>query len=329
MEIVNPEVGTRRAGQRMKADPALAPKSPGGAAERPSISPLARKLAKSLNVDISTIVGTGAGGRVLKSDIEAAASDQMGSTPAESVASQSSGSQRPSEGGRVVELSKVQKIIAQRMVQTKASVPEFSVSCDVSMDAALSLLVELRSLSEASAHTPSVNDIVVKAVGLALREHPGVNARFLDDTVEIAPQVNVGIAVAIDGALFVPVVMDADQLTLSQVAGRTKELVARVRDGAIMPTELSDGTFTISNLGMYGVTDFTAIINGGQAAILSVGAIRTLPVVRDGSIRVGSQLRLTLTCDHRILYGSDAAQFLQSVSSFLEAPESLIAADYA
>ncbi|WP_332643536.1 dihydrolipoamide acetyltransferase family protein [Aeromicrobium sp.] len=299
---------------------------------RPSVSPLARKLAKSLGVDIATVEGTGSGGRVLKSDIEAAAKavTEVGPVQEEPSAAPSSISPYTRSGvGGLVALSQVQKTIAQRMVATKSSVPEFSVTCDIEMDSALSLQAQLRSLAELSGRAPSINDMIVKAVGLALRHHPKANSRFVDDAVELAAQINVGIAVATEDGLFVPVVENADALTTSQIAMRTKELVARVRDGSITPADMSGGTFTVSNLGVFGVSDFTAIINAGQAAILSVGAIRTVPVAKDGILAIGSQMRLTLTCDHRILYGADAARLLKTIAGFLELPVSLVVPDFA
>jgi pyruvate dehydrogenase E2 component (dihydrolipoamide acetyltransferase) len=323
-----PKSTTKRAEKAVHTGESAPPESPESKdppiVERPSVSPLARKLAKSLGVDISTVVGTGSGGRLLKSDIEAAAAAIQTATDEVPDLDLGASSTGKSAVEHVLQLTQVQKTIAQRMVRTKTSVPEFSATCHVDMDAANSLLEQLRSLSDPDGPQPSMNDLIVKAVALALREHPKANAKYESDTLQFNDHINVGVAVAVDEALFVPVVADADLLGVPQIAASTRALVGRVRGGTITPADLAGGTFTISNLGMFGVTEFTAIINAGQAAILSVGAIRTVPVAKDGRVVVGAQMSLTLTSDHRVLYGSDAARFLQSLRRLLEQPVALI-----
>ncbi len=171
---------------------------------------------------------------------------------------------------------------------------------------------------------PSITDLVLRACAIALRAHPGVNASYADDTVEIHGRVNVAVAVAAPGVLLVPVVSDADTKTLAQLAAETRALAERARSGALTPSDVADATFTISNLGMYGITQFTAILNPPQAAILAVGSIREHAVVDDGDLVPRRRMTLTLTCDHRILYGADAALFLQSIRTTLEQPLKLL-----
>jgi pyruvate dehydrogenase E2 component (dihydrolipoamide acetyltransferase) len=219
----------------------------------------------------------------------------------------------------------VQLRIAERMVQAKTTVPEFTVSMTVDMDAATEMRAEMRAHAErAGTRAPSVNDMVIKACALALREHPDVNASFVDDTFRRHPRVNLGVAVAAEGSLLVPVIADADQRSLGFIAQESRRLAGAARDGAITPAELAGGTFTVSNLGMFGVSAFTAVINPPQAAILAVGAVEETAVVRDGALTVGRRMQMTLTCDHRIIYGATAAAFLSRVRELLEHPWGLV-----
>jgi pyruvate dehydrogenase E2 component (dihydrolipoamide acetyltransferase) len=192
------------------------------------------------------------------------------------------------------------------------------------VDVDMTLAVELRArLKDAAEHPPSFNDLIVKAAANALREHPRVNGAYRDGKFELYSRVNVGIAVAAQDALVVPTIFDADKKSLGEIARQARELIGKVRDGKITPPELSGGTFTVSNLGMFGITEFTAIINPPQAALLSVGAIEQRAVVRDGEIVPRHAMAMTIACDHRILYGADAARFLARVRELLESPLSL------
>jgi pyruvate dehydrogenase E2 component (dihydrolipoamide acetyltransferase) len=224
---------------------------------------------------------------------------------------------------RTVELSKIQQTIARRMAEAKATVPEFAVSTEVDMAAAVAVRTQLKAMASEAQPAPSFNDMVVKAAAHALREFPRANGAYKDGSWELYARVNVGIAVAARDALIVPTVFDADAKSLGEIARETRALAQRVRDGQITPPELSGATFTVSNLGMFGVSDFTAIINAGQAAILAVGALREVPVVQDGRVIAGTRMSLTLACDHRILYGADAAQFLARIRALLESPIAL------
>jgi pyruvate dehydrogenase E2 component (dihydrolipoamide acetyltransferase) len=219
------------------------------------------------------------------------------------------------------QLTKMQQTIARRMAESKATIPDFAISSDVDMEACVQLRTELKRIS--SDEAPTYNDMVVKACALALREHPRANGSYRDGALQLHSRVNVGVAVAAQDALVVPTVFDADGKALGEIAREARALAARVRDATITPPELGGGTFTVSNLGMYGITSFTAIINPPQAAILSVGAVQPRAVVRDGELVARHTMTVTLICDHRILYGADAAEFLARIRELLQAPASL------
>ncbi len=239
----------------------------------------------------------------------------------------------------VVELNRTQATIARRMAESKATIPDFSLQIDVDMEPCVALRTELKRLAPKAAGSaegdasdgapgtgmsvPTYNDMIVKAAALALREHPRANGSYRDAQVQLHSRVNVGIAVAAHDALVVPTVFDADEKSLGEIAREAHALVARVREGTITPPELGGGTFTVSNLGMYGIRSFTAIINPPQAAILSVGELQPRAVAEGERVSLRNTLTLTLACDHRILYGADAAVFLARIRELLQAPTSL------
>jgi pyruvate dehydrogenase E2 component (dihydrolipoamide acetyltransferase) len=232
----------------------------------------------------------------------------------------------PAAGGRGaterVALSRLQQLIARRMAEAKATIPEFQVQTEVEMTAAVGFRAQLKQLAESqSVPAPSLNDLIVKACALCLRRHPRANGSYADGAFELHERVNIGVAVAADDALVVPVIHDVDVKTLGQIAAIGRRLAESVRAGTITPPELSGATFTVSNLGMYGMTAITPVINPPQAAILGVGAIRdVLGRDADGEIVDRKLLSLTLSCDHRILYGADAATFLAAIKQLLESP---------
>jgi pyruvate dehydrogenase E2 component (dihydrolipoamide acetyltransferase) len=209
------------------------------------------------------------------------------------------------------------------MAESKATAPDFQLQMEIDMEQAVDLRSQLKSVAGEGGVVPSFNDMIVKACALALREYPRANGAYRDGRFELYSRVNVGVAVAAQDALIVPTVFDADKKSLGEIARDTRALAERVRAGAITPPELSGGTFTVSNLGMYGVSNFTAVINPPQAAILSVGALEPKAVVRDGEIVARNTMGVTLACDHRILYGADAAEFLGRIRALLEQPLSL------
>jgi pyruvate dehydrogenase E2 component (dihydrolipoamide acetyltransferase) len=209
------------------------------------------------------------------------------------------------------------------MSESKATAPHFYLQTEIDMSAAVEARGRIKAMSAEGEIVPSFNDMVVKACAIALRAFPLANGAYRDGRFELYSRVNVGVAVAAQDALVVPTVFDADRKGLREIASDARSLAGKVRDGSITPPELSGGTFTVSNLGMYGVTNFSAVINAPQAAILAVGAITEKPVVRDGAITTAHMLGVTLACDHRILYGAPAAEFLARIRSLLEEPLSL------
>ena len=304
-------------------EPARAP-----ASVRVKASPLARRIAEDRGVDLHALAGSGPGGRIVKADVESAAAPTAPGAGAREVEAAPAPVAAVREDvatakGQTTtqQLTKMQQTIARRMAESKATIPDFTIATDVDMEACVRLRTELKRIS--SDEAPTYNDMVVKACALALREHPRANGSYRDGALQLHSRVNVGVAVAAQDALVVPTVFDADGKALGEIAREARALATRVRDGTITPPELGGGTFTVSNLGMYGVTSFTAIINPPQAAILSVGAVQPRAVVHDGELVARHTMTLTLICDHRILYGADAAEFLARIRELLQAPASL------
>ncbi len=221
------------------------------------------------------------------------------------------------------DLNKLQQTIARRMAESKATAPHFYLTIEIDMGKAVEARAGFKAAAREGEIVPSFNDMVVKACAIALREFPKANGGYRDGRFELYSRVNVGVAVAAEEALVVPTVFDADRKGLRQIAADTRAVAAKVRDGSVAPPELSGGTFTVTNLGMFGIDEFDAVINMGQAAILAVGAIREAPAVRDGEIVPAQLMKATLSCDHRILYGAEGAEFLARVRALLEEPVSL------
>jgi pyruvate dehydrogenase E2 component (dihydrolipoamide acetyltransferase) len=346
-----------------KPEPTTTPQAPSPTRSehgRVKASPLARRIARETGVELQSIAGTGPGGRIVKADVEGVAgSSPVAPVPAGAAGVSHDASESTPRGtgetappavpavgdiasakgeATIVELSRTQRTIARRMAESKATIPDFTLTADVDMEACVALRAELKRLSHDEA--PTYNDMIVKACALALCEHPRANGSYRDGRFELHSRVNVGVAVAVDpgtatpdaatsgtdtsGALVVPTVFDADAKALGEIARETRTLAARVRDGQVTPPELSGATFTVSNLGMYGIRQFTAIVNPPQAAILAVGAVQPRAVVvRKKKIAARQQMSVTLACDHRILYGADAALFLARVRELLEEPAAL------
>jgi len=320
--------------------PAAAPEAPAdGDGHRVKASPLARRIARERQLDLAQLQGSGPGGRIIKADVESASSagDAVGGTAPEDASATAGGGGSPAAAGPAVEtatetakgqvsyedLSKTQQVIARRMAESKATAPHFYLRASVDMSEAVGGRAKLKELASEGSIVPSFNDMVVKACALALREHPRANGAYRDGRFELYSRVNVGVAVASEDALVVPTVFDADRKGLRQIAAEARALAKKVREGQITPPELSGATFTVSNLGMFGIEGFSAVINPPQAAILAVGAIEQKPVVRDGGIATAHLMQIDLACDHRILYGAPAAEFLAHVRALLEEPLSL------
>ncbi|HVL95836.1 MAG TPA: dihydrolipoamide acetyltransferase family protein [Solirubrobacteraceae bacterium] len=302
----------------------------GGSATK--ASPVARRMARELGVELAGVTGSGPGGRIVKADVEslggvaparpAPPAAPAPAPPPAAAPAAGAGSSGTAKGDVTrQELSRLQQTVARRMAESKATAPEFVIALEADMEAAVALRAQLKDFAEP---VPSYNDLVVKAAALALREFPRANGSYRDGRFELFSRVNVGIAVAAQDALVVPTVFDADRKGLGTIAVETRALAERVRTGAVTPPELSGGTFTVSNLGMYGMRRIVPVINPPQAAILGVGALEPRAVVRDGQVDVRHMMDLTLVCDHRILYGADAAQFLARIRELLEQPLRLV-----
>ena len=309
---------------------------------RVKASPVARRMARELGVELAQLEGSGPGGRIVKADVQAAsegdgaraeAPAEAPEAPAEEErpAAEEQDEERAAEPRReeagpkgeadVLELTRLQQTVSRRMAESKATAPDFSISLTVDMTAAVELRKRLKEVADPA---PSFNDMVVKAAASALREHPRVNGAYRDGKFELYEKVNIGVAVAAQDALVVPTVFDADRKSLGQISQDARASIEKVRDKTITPPELSGGTFTVSNLGMFGIESFTAIINPPQASILTVGKLEKRPAVDDsGRVVARDQMTLSLVCDHRILYGADGAQFLARVKELLEQPLSL------
>ena len=268
---------------------------------RVNASPIAKRLAQEHGVDLAALDGTGPNGIITKEDVERAAA----------------GGARPGGDGAGVEpLTRIQQVIARHMADA-AAVPTFAIEAEIDMTAC-------SELRESLDPRPSFNDFVVKACALALREHPRVNSSYSEQGFRHSPDVNVGIAVAAEDALLVPVVHGADGKSLAELRAESRELAEKARSGKLSPAELDGGTFTVSNLGMHGVRRFEALLNTPQAAILAVGAVEPRPAVGSGGqIEARPLMSATLVCDHRILYGADGAAFLARVRELLEDPSAL------
>jgi pyruvate dehydrogenase E2 component (dihydrolipoyllysine-residue acetyltransferase) len=310
--------------------PAPAHVEPAAAAQagpegRVKASPLARSMAAQHNIPLASITGSGPGGRIIKRDVESWGGTAAG--PARPAAAAPAARPAPARApeptvrpGEVIPLSNMRRTIARRLSESMFSAPHFYVTVEIAMDRA----VELRQqLIDAQDMKVSYNDLVVKACALALRRFPTVNASWGEDKIVTHPDVNVGVAVAMAEGLIVPVVRNADRKSVIDISREVKELAGRARDRKLKPEEFSGGTFTVSNLGMFDVTEFTAIINPPESAILAVGAVQAQPVVVDGQVRPGHRMRVTQSSDHRVIDGALAAQFLAEVRRLLENPITL------
>jgi pyruvate dehydrogenase E2 component (dihydrolipoamide acetyltransferase) len=326
--VTNGEGPAAPAERPARAEPEAAPPEPqpsgpapapagdsgdGAGMRRPNATPVARRIAVERGVSLHGIAGTGPGGRITAEDVEQAAAGTGARVP--------SGPAAGKGDVRVLELTPTQATIARRMVESATTVPVFTVSADIDV----SLITALRAgAREEGGDAPSVNDFVVKAAARALRELPRFNASYVDGKVELYSRVNIGIAVAADDALLVPVVFDADQKSLVQIAADTRRLADAARRRALGPDEMRHGTFTVSNLGMFGVRSFTAIIDPPQTAILSVGGARREPFeAAPDRVAFRDVMTVTLACDHRVVYGADGARFLSRLRELLERPLAL------
>ncbi|PKP25620.1 MAG: pyruvate dehydrogenase complex dihydrolipoamide acetyltransferase [Bacteroidetes bacterium HGW-Bacteroidetes-2] len=298
--IEKPKVSPEKA-----ASPSLSTKTPGG---RIFASPLAKKLAEEKGIQLQYVQGSGDHGRIVKKDIE-------------TYQPLSSGAQAYTPLGvehfEEVKNSQMRKAIAKRLGESKFTAPHYYLTMEMDMDIAIASRVAINATSD---NKISFNDMIVKASAMALRKHPRVNTQWTAETTRIAQHIHIGVAVAVEDGLLVPVLKFADQMSFSQIGASVKELAGRARDKKLKPEEMEGSTFTVSNLGMFGIREFTSIINQPNSAILSVGAIVEKPVVKNGNIVVGNTMTVTLACDHRTVDGATGAAFLQTLKQYIENP---------
>ena len=293
-------------------------------------SPLAKKIAEDKGIDLADVSGSGGNGRIVKKDVE---SFQPSAKPAEaktespvatSASEKSVQTYMPAgeESFDEIKNSQMRKTIAKRLGESKFTAPHYYLTIEVNMETAMASRKQINEIPDVKV---SFNDMVIKASAMALRKHPRVNSQWTGDSTKIAKHIHMGVAVAVEDGLVVPVVKYADQLSMTQIGAHVKDLAGKSRNKKLQPSEMEGSTFTVSNLGMFGITEFTSIINQPNSAILSVGAIVEKPVVKDGQIVVGNTMKVTLACDHRTVDGATGAAFLQTLKTYLENPVTMLA----
>ncbi len=321
-KAAEPKVGEKSLTPQPSALPAAAPEVVTIPAGRVRASPLARRVARDSGVELASMKGSGPGGRIVRRDVEAYMAGRERPAPAARPALRPVA---PAAVGPEVEdrpLSSMRRAIARRMAESKATVPHFYLSIEVKMDRAWELREELGRLE--GQPKVSVTDLILKAAALALQAHPEINASFAGESIQLHRRVHLGIAVALDDGLITPVLRECDAKSLTEIAREAGELTERARARKLKPQEATGATFTISNLGMYEIEEFSAIINPPEGAILAVGSVMEKPVIEGGQIRIGRRMRLTLSCDHRVMDGAMGARFLQTLRRLLEEPLRLL-----
>ena len=304
------------------AAPAPAPVAMPSSNGRVKASPLAKRLAQEKGFDLGMIPGSGDAGRIVKRDVEnfvpsAAPAAAAGAAPAPVVLPTVVGEETYTEEP----VTQMRKAIARRLGESKFSAPHFYLTIDMDMDNAMAAR---KAMNEVAPVKISFNDMVVKAASMALRQHPAVNSSWREDHIRRNQHVHMGVAVAVDEGLLVPVIQFSDNKSLSHISTETRELAGRARNKKLQPNEMEGSTFTISNLGMFGIEEFTAIINTPNACILAVGAIRQEPVVKDGAVVPGNRMKVTLSCDHRVVDGASGAAFLKTFKELMENPVTML-----
>lgn len=324
------EPAAQEAAPAQDAVEAPAPAAPAGDARIKS-SPLARKMAQEAGLDLTAIAGSGPHGRIIKRDIEDAIANAATSAPAPQASAPAAFvtdgtpgflGPLPDAGATMEPLTQMRKAIARRMTQVWSSTPFFYLTLEIDMAEAMSQRKVLnKKLADAGIQAKlSVNDMIVKACALALKEFPRMNCAYAGDEIAYFDEVHIGVAVALEDGLITPTIRDADKKSLTAISTETRELAGKARDRKLKPNEYGGSTFSISNLGMYGIDHFQAVINPPESGILACGAVQQVPVVQDGELTVGTRMKVTLTCDHRAVDGAIGAQFLQRVQKYLENP---------
>ncbi|QBI56650.1 dihydrolipoamide acetyltransferase family protein [Streptomonospora litoralis] len=305
----------------------------GSPGTRPRSSPLARRLAREYGLDIESINGSGPKGRIVRADIEAAAQQRPAEPAPAAAAPQAAASgvgapaQESYDDGRdsaELSVSNVRKVIARRLVQSKQEAPHFYLRRTIDAEGLKDFRSQINAQLEETGNKVSFNDLIVKACATTLRTHPEVNRSWVNEKLLQHNRINVGVAVAVEAGLIVPVLHDTDRMPLSEIGERSRELAGRARDGKLKPQEMSGGTFSVSNLGMYGMDSFSAVINPPEAAILAVGAMKQQPVVRDGEVVARNTMSLELSVDHRAVDGAVGAAFLKDLAEVLENPVRIV-----
>ena len=302
--------------------PVPAPAAPVATDGSVKASPLARKLAADRGIDLSMVQGSGDHGRIVKRDVDSFnpafhTSSQPGAAAAAPAPSAPAGEENYTD----YPVSQMRKVIAKRLSESKFTAPHFYVTMDIDMDSAIAARKAMNASGDVKI---SFNDLVVKATALALKKHPAVNSSWMEDFIRINDHVHIGVAVAIEDGLLVPVLRHVDQMALSQISASVKDLAGKAKDKKLQPSDWEGNTFTISNLGMFGVEEFTAIVNPPDAGILAVGGIKQVPVVKDGQVVPGNVMKVTLSLDHRVVDGASGAAFLQSLKAYLENPVTML-----
>jgi pyruvate dehydrogenase E2 component (dihydrolipoamide acetyltransferase) len=311
----------QRAPSSEKGPESVAPKGTASAAtssegDRVKASPLARRLADEMGVDLGRVAGSGPGGRVVKRDVEAAKAEGVGTPSGAWITDEAEYEDVPT--------SQMRKAIAKRLVTSIGPVPTFYLTVDVDMGRVMEARKSINAMLEEDGGKVSINDIVLKATAAALRRHPNCNAQWREGFVRRFNAVHLGVAVAIEDGLITPVVRNAHAKGIAQIGAEVKELAGRAREKRLMPDEYTGATFSVSNLGMFGIHEFTAIINPPEAGILAVGGIEETPVVVDGQVVVRPRMRVTMSCDHRVIDGAQGSRFLQTLKSMLEEPTAIV-----
>lgn len=289
--------------------------------DRIKASPLAKKLAEEKGIDIAKISGSGEGGRIVKRDIDNYKSEAAAPAASSQASLASAGAAPSGLSYDEVPVSQMRKTIARRLSESKNSAPHFYLTLDIDMDNAIEARKKINAIAEQKI---SFNDFVIKAAAVALKQHPVINSSWAGDTIRRNHDINIGMAVAVDEGLLVPVIRHADQKGLSTINKEAKEFAGKARDKKLQPQEWEGNTFTISNLGMFGIEEFTAIINAPDACIMAVGGIKQVPVVKEGAVVPGNVMKVTLSCDHRVVDGASGAAFLQTFKGILENPLNML-----
>ena len=317
-EASKPEAKPAAQATATQAPPTPAAPTNGGG--RVKASPLAKRLAAEAGLELTSVQGSGPGGRITKRDIEAAAT-QPASAAAPSRSRSPSTSYPDYED---IPLSQMRKTIAKRLVTSIGPIPTFYLTIEVDMSHLQGARERVNARLEAQGVKVSINDFIIKAVAVALRQHPEVNAQWTDTAIRRFNRVHIGVAVAVEDGLITPVVRDADALGVAEISGQVRELAKRARERKLQPEEYTGATFSISNLGMFGITEFTAIINPPEAAILAVGAMEDKVVAQFGEVITQPRMRVTMSCDHRVIDGATGAKFLQTLRQYLEEPTMML-----